>query len=482
MEISGYRGPPVSTAVTQEGSTHMDARGGSGSDNTLAYIDQASFLGLRALGRGPLIQFTWIYNRPVDLDGLRRFHRNLDDGLLGRRIERSPLPFGRHRWVAARGPADIDVAADDRPRADVWTWADERADLPIDPEWGPQWHLGVQPLTDGGAAVSMVVSHTTGDGLAMAIAVADAAKGVRLDLGYPPPSSRARRQALAEDARQAVGAIPDLGRAVAATVRVARSSREELGQSMSSERGRVQSGEARTVVAPCVLAVTSIDEWDSRAKELGGNSNSLLAGLAARLGHLLGRTDDDGMITLSCPVSERVPGDTRGNALTEARVTADPNAVTTDLSDLRSAMKEAFAALREKPNELLAPLPLTPLTPRILVRRLESMIVERGAPIGCSNLGDLDPAVNRPDGTDAAIMAPRIVEPKITTTILDRAGGVLFIGSCRLAGKVTVTVNAWQPGATNTKEQLAAVVIRALEDFRLSATVEPPPHSPHKAS
>ena len=83
-------------------------------DNTLAYIDQASFLGLRALGRGPLIQFTWVYDRPVDIDGLRRFHRNLGHGLLGRLVERSPLPFGRHRWVASTGPVDLDIAAEIR--------------------------------------------------------------------------------------------------------------------------------------------------------------------------------------------------------------------------------------------------------------------------------------------------------------------------------------------------------------------------------
>ncbi|BCI54764.1 hypothetical protein NIIDNTM18_40420 [Mycolicibacterium litorale] len=450
-------------------------------DNTLAYIDQASFLGLRALGRGPLIQFTWVYDRPVDLDGLRRFHRNLGHGLLGRRVERSPLPFGRHRWVAATGPANLDVAADDRPRDDVWTWADERADLPIDPEYGPQWHLGVQPLIGGGAAVSLVVSHTTGDGLAICHAVADAVNGVRRDLGYPLPSSRTRRQALAQDARQAVRAVPDMGRAVAATVRVARSQRDELASSMSSARAQPVTGETRTVVAPCVLALVDIDQWDSRAKALGGNSNSLLAGFAARVGYLLGRTDDAGLVTLSYPVSERVEGDTRGNALTEARMKADPVRVTTDLTELRATMKRQFAALRDKPNELLAPLPLTPLTPRVLVRRLESMIVERGAPIGCSNLGDLDPAVNRPDGTDAAFLAPRIVEPKITTTILDKSGGLLFIGSCRLGGLVSVTVAAWRPGGTNTKDALREVVDQALGDFGLTATVEPEPHRLHKA-
>lgn len=450
-------------------------------DNTLAYIDQASFLGLRALGRGPLIQFTWVYDRPVDIDGLRRFHRDLGHGLLGRRVETSPLPFGRHHWVADTGPADLEIAAADRPRDEVWTWADERADLPIDPERGPQWHLGVQPLVGGGAAVSLVVSHTTGDGLAICHAVADAAKGVRRDLGYPPPASRTRRQALAEDARQAVRAVPDMGRAVAATVRVARSQRDELASSMSSARAQPVTGETRTVVAPCVLALVGIDHWDTRAKELGGNANSLLAGFAARVGGLLGRTDDAGLVTLSYPVSERVDGDTRGNALTEARMKADPVRVTTDLTELRATMKREFAALRDKPNELLAPLPLTPLTPRILVRRLESMIVERGAPIGCSNLGELDPAVLRPDGTDALFMAPRIVEPKITTTILDKSGGLLFVGSCRLGGLVSTTVAAWRPGGTNTKDALRKVVTEALGDLGLSGTVEPEPHSLRKA-
>ena len=65
--------------------------------------------GPRALGRGPLAQYGWIYEHPVDLDAVRRFHHNLGHGLLGRRVERSPLPFARDRWVTWRGPADIDL-------------------------------------------------------------------------------------------------------------------------------------------------------------------------------------------------------------------------------------------------------------------------------------------------------------------------------------------------------------------------------------
>ena len=73
-------------------------------------MDQASFLGVRALGYAAMVQYSWIYNRPVDMDGLRRFYHNLGYGLLGRRVERSPLPFARDRWVVFRGAADIDVA------------------------------------------------------------------------------------------------------------------------------------------------------------------------------------------------------------------------------------------------------------------------------------------------------------------------------------------------------------------------------------
>jgi hypothetical protein len=70
-------------------------------------MDQVSFLALRTLGYGTLAQVTWLYNRPVNVEGLRRFHHNLGHGLLGRRIERSPLPFARDRWVVSRGPDDI---------------------------------------------------------------------------------------------------------------------------------------------------------------------------------------------------------------------------------------------------------------------------------------------------------------------------------------------------------------------------------------
>jgi len=177
-------------------------------DNRLAYLDQASFLALRATGLGQLVQWVWVYERAVDVDALKRLHRNLGYGLLGRRIERSPLPFGRHRWVATPGGADLGIAEHARPRSELSDWADEQAQLPVDPEWGPGWHLGVQPFTDGSTAVSLVASHCLVDGLGGGLAIADAANGRRHHLGYPPPRSRTRLRAIASDARQTVQDLP----------------------------------------------------------------------------------------------------------------------------------------------------------------------------------------------------------------------------------------------------------------------------------
>ncbi|MGB4744035.1 MAG: hypothetical protein WBH39_00060, partial [Candidatus Microthrix parvicella] len=69
-------------------------------DDRIDLMDQGSFLGLRALGHQPVFLATWTYDRPVDLDALRRVNQNLCNTLAGRLVERSPLPGGRHRWVA----------------------------------------------------------------------------------------------------------------------------------------------------------------------------------------------------------------------------------------------------------------------------------------------------------------------------------------------------------------------------------------------
>lgn len=441
-------------------------------DNILDYMDQASFLGLRALGRGPQIQYTWIYDHPVDLDGLRRFQSNLGHGLLGRRIERSPLPFGRHRWIAYPGPADLEIAAGERPRDEVMDWVDEQIEIPLDPETGPPWRLAVQPLTGGGAAVTLVVSHTVSDGLGGCLAIAEAAKGITHDFGYPPSNSRSRKQARREDWREFVREIPKIGKAVVAGVRLARNNKAEVSKPAKDKALPVRRSAHGRFRVPMVVAFIDEPQWDECAKGLGGSSNSLVAAIAARLGAITGRVDPQGMVKLTVPVSERVPGDTRGNALNVITMTVDPATVTGSLTELRNRTKEELIALSRSHNDLLAPLPLTPLIPARLAGRLEALALGAGAPIGSSNGGQYDPYTNRPDGTDADFIFVRQIDSGITAEVLDRLGGVLFVASGTTHGKVYLTITGWKPGAENSREQLEADVWTALGEFGLSGIVQ----------
>lgn len=439
-------------------------------DTTIDYMDQASFLGLRALGHAPVIQWTWIYRRDVDLDGLRRFHHNLGRGLLGRRIERSPLPFGRHRWITCRGPADIAIASESRSNRDLQAWLDEQAALPIDPEHGPSWRLALQPLIEGGAVVTLVASHTVVDGVGLVIAVTEAATGITRDLDYPAAGSRTKRQALLEDSRAVVRDVPGMAKSLMSTVKMAGKNRADIVSKKPRATLAVVEP-TRTVIVPAVTVHVDIEQWDERAASLGGTANSLSLGFAARLGYRLGWVAEDGSVTISVPVNERLPEDNRGNALTAVTLIADPHTVTTDLTSVRSGLKTALTDLADTRNELLAALPLTPLVPRSAARRVEGLVLKSKV-IGSSHVGDLDPAANRPDGTDADSFAARMAE-HITSDHLRRVGGIFFpLVAGRVHGEVWVSIGFCNADATTTREQLKEVAVLALADFRMTGTVE----------
>ncbi|VBA36080.1 Narbonolide/10-deoxymethynolide synthase PikA2, modules 3 and 4 [Mycobacterium innocens] len=443
-------------------------------DDRLAYLDQAAFLGLRA-GHVSLIQVTWIYDRAVDVDGLRRFHRNLGCGLLGRRIERSPLPFARDRWVLAPATEEIDFAATPRRRTDVDAWTDERARLPIDPEWGPGWHLGVLPLEDGGTAVSLVASHAVVDAIAFGQAIVDAVEGRTLDLGYRPAGSRALRPALREDLRQTVKELPDVLHALGGVVRRLRSDRDEFQSSIKAAPPSPRTaGGDQTVEVPAVTACIDLAEWDACAKRLGANSNSLVGGVACRLAVRVGRVRDDGTVTLRFVVSLRTEGDTRGNALTAVDVAVDPEHAATDLREMHAKITRAvLEAMEDTSSEFLAPLPLAAMTPTWVARRLVGMAAGGPSlPVTCSNVGDLPPAANRPDGTDADLAHMRLIDPDLTKNELEGTGGRMLLGSGRSRGKMRIGVSAYIVGRSNTKDELREAVSRTLAEFGLNAEID----------
>lgn len=439
-------------------------------DNRLAFIDQMSFLLLRATGEGPVTQCVWVYERAVDFDGLQRFHRNLDFGLLGRRIERSPLPFARHRWVSCRASSDIDLAERARPRGELGAWADERGQTPVDPEWGPGWHLGVAPFTDGSTGISLVASHSVADGLGLLLAIADAVKGNTRDLGYPPPRSRTRRRALVQDAYQTARATPEVARAVVAAAQMARRRRNDIALVRASQpvaTGRADAG----AVAPAITIYVDLNDWDARANALGGTSNSLFAGFAAKLAERSGcRSADDADIAISFPVNDRTKDDTRANALSFAIISVDPAQVTADLRDTRRAISQALQTLRETPEELLQLLSLAPLTPKRVMRRLAD-VAYGYTDVGCSNVGEVDPAVGRPDGTDADYFFGRGVRQRFTRKSFERPRG-MFLVSGRIGGRIFITVIAYQLGDKNSKRDLRELAAHTLGEFGLTGAVD----------
>jgi diacylglycerol O-acyltransferase / wax synthase len=440
---------------------------GTTMDNVLDPLDQLTFDVERATGVVSIPHPFWVYNRPVDIDGLQKFHHHLQQGWLPRRIEPSPLRFGRHRWVSADGPSDIEIVETPRPRAELDAWLEEQATAPIDAEHGPEWHLAVLSFTDGGAAVSLAVSHNLADGVGLLEAMADAADGRDAPISWPAAGSRRRWQAVREDARQTVRDIPALGRGAVAAARLARRVRRGgAGAAPSTRALRLPAAADEPLTPPMATVFVDAGEWEARAHALGGTSNALLGGLAAHLAQQMGRVTADGSVLMKMPVNERTAGDTRANAVRDLTVTVDPAPATTDLREIRAAVKQALTShqeLRDDERALMSFVPLLGLLPKGLVRLIDNTVIS-------SNIGVVDPAVIRPDGTDADLFASRLSYQGVTKALMDCLGGVLYVLSGTAQGQVFVSVTAYQPGYTNSNEALRQDLSNALNDFSLAGT------------
>ena len=93
-------------------------------------------------------------------------------------------------------------------------------------------------------------------------------------------------------------------------------------------------------------------------------------------------------------------------------------------------------------------------------------------PVTVSNVGDLPPAVNRPDGTDADYAYMRSVEPDIKMSTLEHIGGQLFVGSGRSRGKIFFRISAYVLGQPNTQDALREMVSHTFAEFGLIAEID----------
>ncbi|NLC97653.1 MAG: hypothetical protein GX678_01040 [Actinomycetales bacterium] len=435
-------------------------------DTRLAHIDQASFLGLRALGHQPFFQGTWVYERAIDMAALTRFNENLAHTLLGRLVDTSPLPFGRHRWARIDRVPEIVVESAPRDRSELGAWIDEISNRPIDPESGPGWLLGVLTFTDGGTAVTMPIPHTLGDGLCVLQAIGDATQGHSRGPAYPARYAGNRVKRFFADLASSFRSLPSLAKAVVGLVKAARSMSSPGSPGPKALPPSPHPASQHQVVGVLVDQA----DWDARAAAVGGSSNTLVQAFAASIGERLGRIGSDGQVRLAIPVSVREDGDTRANALDSITVACEPALLATDVSALRAATKTALQRLATTSHAMLAALPLTPLLPKALVRKSEAIAMgAHDVPVGCSNYGPMDPAVGQIDGAEARYFTARLVEPGMVPADFERIGGSAYVLSGRILGRVFLSTNAYQPGVDLTQDQLAKHVDEVLGQFGLSS-------------
>jgi len=444
------------------------------SEHRLTFLDHTALELHRVTGRGQLMQCVWVYEHPVQIDGLNRFNANLYKSLGSRLIERSPLPFGRPRWVRPVGPPPpIHFAERPRRRTELMEWADELGKLPIDPERGPGWHLAVQPLDDGATAVSIVASHNIGDGVGSLMAVFEAVTGMLRDPGYDEPRSRSRGEAIVSDLSQALRDLPMTARTA---LKAAKTVREQRDSFKRAHAANAANADPTEVAVPSVALYIDIPEWDSKAESLGGNSYSLLAGFTARLGEHFGRNrPSDGAVSLLMAINLRESlDDDRALAMAFANAAVDPAAVTTDLTKVREAVREGREKAKNEPDPVIEMMALVPWLPRSAVKGIAELLFSyaEDPPCTCSNLGDLPPDLARVDGTPAERVFIRALDTSVTLGDLERSRGQLVVVSGRINGKVSISVEAYELGAANTKERVRAVVAETLSEFGLHATID----------
>ena len=135
---------------------------------------------------------------------------------------------------------------------------------------------------------------------------------------------------------------------------------------------------------------------------------------------------------------------------------------------MRAAIKQALIGHREVPDERWALLPLVPLLPKRLFRRMVSVAAGGATSVISSNLGAVNPATNRPDGTDADYFAMKSLYPGMTKATMHRAGGLLALLSGRAHGQVFVSALAYQLDGPN--DGLQQDLSNTLSDFSLTTT------------
>lgn len=354
-----------------------------------------------------VMQGLWRSADAVDVRVLEAVHEALSRGALGRRVVRPRVPGARMRWEAST--ATHPLRYETHPVEDVVTWADARADVDVDPEYGPAWALSAAPTPDGGTAISLVCSHVVADARGLVSAAAAALTG------ESPAPAPARTSDVSDAARTVGGVLIDGTTASLGLVFSAHRRRElrEFREAAAADR-RPDSTHVTTGTVSAILDVDTA-AWDATAAAGGGTANSLFISLVTAVADAAG---------VPMPLHISVPVDTRAshtvdNAMVITEVVASPD---DSLSDIRRLSREAFArppmgAPSGFPEEIAQ------ILPDGIANRLTVGAGERDAL--CSNIGRLPRSLTslgpyRTTGVATRAMHPGLSadRPASTTTRL----------------------------------------------------------------
>lgn len=438
--------------------------------NLLAPIDQASFLGWSALGRAPLIQVIWIFEREVEATDIGHFAQRLNHTLLGRCVRRSLVPFGRHRWVRSRDSWGAPGNETPLSKKQLIAWADKATTTAINPEQGQGWKLASTSMSDGGAAIVLTASHCLVDGLAMLQAIGDAVLDIRRIDHLPSSYTGFSPGLLLEDIIVAIRSIAGIPRALKAGFRILTSEKTGADQKRAQIPILPEQRRDRSYIdVPFLCIAIPESDWKKQCRQLSASSRALQAAIAGRLAMKIGRIDQCGRVSIVMPVSTRSEDDTRANAVHSFRFNYTPLEARHNLRKLSQDIKQQFRILRGELETREAVLELTPYIPSAAVRWIESSIHGCASTVTVSSLGKLDECVRRPLKDAARSITIRLLEP-LTNHDLSRVGGTMYCLSWSTGGHLYLSFRVWQPGVVETQEDLVCMMGDVAHEFALQIT------------
>lgn len=450
--------------------TASPANGPSMSPAFLSFADQAIYLAHVSLGQHAVIQLLWRYLRPVDVDALARFRDSLAHGHLARLIRPALLPFGRHQWGSAPPPsAAIAAVAEPLEPEAMQAWADAQVELALDPVRGPAWTLTSQGFTDGSTVVSLVVSHCIADGLTVAMAVSEAARGERRVSIHPGVwTARRAATALGAELQRIVRDAPATFRALGQLARTASNSLRTPNTRAASPA--VATEDDRTIVYPSVFLRVPTSVWDARARSRGASRLTFLAAITAGFAEGLGRIRDDD-VTLLIPVNQRKGlSHIGGNDVALATFKVRVDEARGRLHALQRRLRTTLLRTRQEPNRLAALLPLVPFVPRRAFSAASHLALGALAdlPVTCSNLGDLPKDMLQIDGNAADRMCFRGIDRSVARSAIEARQGVATLFAGVIPGYIALSFVAYQPGVVTEPRHLRSLVEGLLVDYELA--------------